>query len=215
MNGQGHPESAGLAGLPAAYIVRQMEYFKASTRKDPARMNGIAKQVSDEDVKQAAEYFASLKPIVWTKVVEADMVPKSRVARTRMRLHAEGSAMEPIGSRIITLPNDDEKIEERDPHTGFTAFVPKGALKKGETLVKTGAKGKTLQCSICHGADLHGIGDVPGIAGMHPIYLVRQLYAFKNGNANGGLDQLMKQVVEKLTDDDILNVAAYVASAPR
>ena len=215
MNGQGHPESASLAGLPENYIIRQMEYFKASVRKDPARMNGIAKAVSDEDVRQAAEYFASLKPIVWTKVVETDMVPKSRVGTTRMRLHAEGGGMEPIGMRIITLPNDDEKIEERDPHTGFTAYVPKGALKKGEALVKTGAKGKTLQCSICHGADLHGIGDVPGIAGMHPIYITRMLYAFKGGNANGGLDQLMKQVVEKLTDEDILNISAYVASVPR
>jgi cytochrome c553 len=215
MNGQGHPESAQLAGLPAAYIIRQMEYFKASVRKDPARMNGIAKAVSDEDVREAAQYFSSLKPIVWTKVVETDMVPKSRVARTRMRLHAEGGGMEPIGMRIITLPNDDEKIEERDPHTGFTAYVPKGSLKKGEALVKTGAKGKTLQCAICHGADLHGIGDVPGIAGMHPIYITRMLYAFKGGNANGGLDQLMKQVVDKLTDADILDISAYVASVPR
>jgi cytochrome c553 len=215
MNGQGHPESAQLAGLPANYIIRQMEYFKAGTRKDPARMNGIAKQVSDEDVRAAAEYFASLKPVLWTKVVEADTVPKSRVLRSRMRLPAVDGGMEPLGKRIITLPNDAEKIEERDPHTGFTAYAPKGSLKKGEALVKTGAKGKTIQCEICHGADLHGIGDVPGIAGMHPIYVTRMLYAFKNGNANGGLDQLMKKVVEKLDDDDILNIAAYVASAPR
>ena len=215
MNGQGHPESAGLAGLPANYIIRQMEYFKNSTRKDPARMNAIAKQVSDEDVRAAAEYFAQLKPIVWTKVVEADMVPKSRVLGSRMRMPAVDGGMEPLGKRIITMPNDAEKIEERDPHTGFTAYAPKGSLKKGEALVKTGGKGKTIQCAICHGADLHGIGDVPGIAGMHPIYVTRMLYAFKNGNANGGLDQLMKKVVEKLDDDDILNVAAYVASAPR
>jgi cytochrome c553 len=213
MNGEGHPESASLVGLPAAYIVRQMEYFKSGVRKDPARMNGIAKQVTEEEARQAAEYFSALKPMLWTKVVEADMVPKSRVMRTRMRLKAEDGGMEPLGNRIITIPLDDERIEERDPHTGFTAYVPKGSLKKGEALVKN-ANGKTIQCAICHGRDLHGIGDVPGIAGMHPIYIVRQLYNFKNGGANGGLDQLMKAVVEKL-DDDILNVAAYVASAPR
>src|ERR1700741_1159760 len=28
MSGQGHPESAHIAGLPADYIVRQMNYFK-------------------------------------------------------------------------------------------------------------------------------------------------------------------------------------------
>lgn len=214
MSGEGHPESAGLAGLPAAYIIRQMEYFKSGARKDPARMNGIAKQVTEEEVRQAAEYFSALKPMQWTKVVEADTVPKSRVMRTRMRLKAEDGGMEPLGNRIITLPLDDERIEERDPHTGFTAYAPKGSLKKGEALVKN-TNAKTIQCAICHGRDLHGIGDVPGIAGLHPIYIVRQLYNFKNGGANGGLDQLMKAVVEKLDDDDILNVAAYVASAPR
>ncbi len=214
MSGEGHPESAGLAGLPAAYIVRQMEYFKSGARKDPARMNGIAKQVTDEEIHQAADYFSALKPILWTKVVEAESVPKSRVMRTRMRLKAEGSEMEPLGNRIITLPVDDDRIEERDPHTGFIAYVPKGSLKKGEALAKN-VKGKTIQCAICHGVGLHGIGDVPGIAGLHPIYIVRQLYNFKNGGANGGLDQLMKAVVEKLDDDDILNLAAYVASAPR
>jgi len=214
MLGEGHPESAGLAGLPANYIIRQMEYFKSSVRKDPARMNGIAKQVTDEEVRQAAEYFAALKPTQWTKVVEADMVPKSRVARSRMRLPGEGGGMEPLGSRIITMPQDAERIEERDPHVGFIAYVPKGSLKKGEALVKN-AGNKTVQCAICHGQNLQGIGDVPRIAGMHPIYIVRMLYAFKNGNANGGLDQLMKQVVEKLSDDDILNIAAYVASVPR
>lgn len=214
MSGGGHPESAGLAGLPANYIIRQMEYFKSSARKDPARMNGIAKQVTDEEVRQAAEYFAALKPTQWTKVVEADMVPKSRVLRSRMRLPAVDGGMEPLGKRIITMPQDAERIEERDPHTGFIAYVPKGSLKKGEALVKN-TKNKTIQCAICHGGDLHGIGDVPAIAGMQPIYIVRQLYNFKNGNANGGLDQLMKAVVQKLDDDDILNIAAYVASVPR
>ena len=32
MSGQGHPESADIAGLPAEYIVRQMKYFKSGVR---------------------------------------------------------------------------------------------------------------------------------------------------------------------------------------
>jgi len=213
MSGHGHPESATLAGLSANYIMRQMEYFKSGARKEPARMNVIARQVTDEESRQAAEYFAALKPVVWTKVVEADSAPKTIVLRSRMRLPAPGGGMEPLGNRIMTLPLDAERVEERDPHadSGFTAYVPKGSLKKGEALAKN-TSGKTVQCAICHGKDLRGIGDVPRIAGLQPIYIVRQLYNFKNGGANGGLDQLMKQVVENLSDDDILNLAAYVAS---
>ncbi len=45
-------------------------YYKAGTRKDDARMGPIAKSKSDEDIRQAAEYFAALKPRVWVKVIE-------------------------------------------------------------------------------------------------------------------------------------------------
>src|ERR1700733_5067641 len=80
MSGHGHQESADLAGLSAEYIVRTMGDFKNGTRIDPARMNAIAKGMSDDDVRQAAEYFAALKPGGWVKVVEADTVPKSYVS---------------------------------------------------------------------------------------------------------------------------------------
>ena len=33
MSGQGHPESADIAGMPAAYIIRQMQYFKTGARR--------------------------------------------------------------------------------------------------------------------------------------------------------------------------------------
>ena len=74
MSGMGHPESSHLAGLPKEYILRQLADFKRGTRKDPTRMNGIAKDLSDEDAEQAAAWFSALKPIIWTKVVETDTV---------------------------------------------------------------------------------------------------------------------------------------------
>jgi cytochrome c553 len=51
MSGQGHPESADIAGLPADYIARQMRYFKSGARKDDNRMGPIAKVTSDEDTR--------------------------------------------------------------------------------------------------------------------------------------------------------------------
>jgi len=47
MSGQGHPESADIAGMPAEYLIRQMAYYKAGTRKDEARMGPIARAASD------------------------------------------------------------------------------------------------------------------------------------------------------------------------
>jgi cytochrome c553 len=212
MSGEGHPESAGLTGFTAAYLVQQMADFKSGARKDSARMNAIAKDVSDEESRQVAEWFASLKPGAWTKVVEADTIPKTIVGQGRMRFVAPAGGTEPIGQRIITVPQDQARARNRDPRSGFTAYVPKGSLAKGKALVEGGASGRTIACTICHGDSLKGLGNVPRLAGVHPIYLARQLYLFKDGTRNGVDAQLMKKPVARLTDDDILVIAAYLAS---
>jgi cytochrome c553 len=212
MSGSGHPESAEVAGFTADYIVQQMADFKSGVRKDSARMNGIAKEMSDEEIKQAAEYFAALKPRQWTKVTEAAMVPKTIVGQGRMRFVAPGGGTEPIGNRIITVPEDQERARWRDPKSGFIAYVPPGSVAKGKALVESGGSGKSIACATCHGDALRGLGNVPRLAGLHPIYIARQLYLFKDGSRNGIDAQLMKKAVARLTDEDILQISAYLAS---
>ena len=65
---------------------------------------------------------------------------------------------------------------------------------------------------IRHGADLNGLGPVPGIAGRSPSYLVRQMFDMQAGARHGEWTELMKPVVAKLTNDDLVNIAAYVSS---
>jgi cytochrome c553 len=212
MSGHGHQESADLAGLSADYIVRTMNDFKNGTRIDPARMNAIAKAMSDEEIKQAADWFAAMKPGGWIKVVETDTVPRSYVSvKGRQRLPSPGGGMEPLGDRIIELPQDVARATSRDPHSGFIAYVPVGSIAKGAALVKTGG-GKSIACNICHGDSLEGLGDVPRIAGLHPAYVARQLYAFQTGTNHSVSSALMKKVVANLTAGDILAIAAYAAS---
>lgn len=213
MSGHGHQESADLAGLSAEYIVRTMGDFKSGARIDPARMNAIAKGMSDEDVRQAAEYFAALKPGGWVKVVETETVPKSYVSvKGRQRLPLPGGGMEPLGNRIVELPQDVARATSRDPHSPFIAYVPVGSVAKGAALVKTGGSNKTIACAICHGDSLEGLGDVPRIAGLHPAYIARQLYAFQTGTNHSVSSALMKKVVMNLTPDDILAISAYAAA---
>jgi cytochrome c553 len=215
MSGMGHPESSDLAGLPVQYIVNQMNDFKSGARKDYARMNGIAAATTAEEWQQAAQWFSSLKPIPWYKVEEAEMVPKTYLTNPgRMRLPEPNGGMEPIGNRIIVVPQDVYRVMARDPRVGFTAYVPPGSIAKGEALATTGGNGKTIGCAICHGAGLKGVGDIPRLAGSHPTYLARQLYNLKMGNSNGMASSLMKPVVANLTDEDIVNLAAYIVSLP-
>ena len=217
-NGKGRPENAPVTGFTTSYFIQQMNDFKNGLRKsaEPRKNNTnlmatFAKGMTDEEIKAAAEYFGSMKWTPWIKVVETKTVPKTRNAGG-MFLTLEGNEKEPLGQRIIETPVNAEATEIlRDPHSSFIAYVPVGSVKKGETLVTKGA-GKTTQCGVCHGADLKGIGPVPGLAGRSPSYLVRQMNDMKQGTRNGTWTPLMKPVVANLTDEDLLNIAAYTAS---
>jgi cytochrome c553 len=216
-NGLGRPENSSLAGLPASYIAQQVADFKSGARKssEPASlpinlMVAVAKLVSEEDAKIAAEYFASLKPTPWIRVVETQTVPKTKVGGW-MLIADEGGGTEAIGQRVIEMPENLERTELRDSASGFIAYVPVGSIGRGESLINGGA-GKTTPCAVCHGAELKGLGPVPALAGRSPSYIVRQLYDIQHGVRNGQWTELMKSVVAGLSEEDLVAIAAYTAS---
>ena len=217
-NGQGRPENASLAGLPAGYILQQMADFKSGARSgsDPGMLSVIlmaklAKSITDEDSQAAAAYFSSIAMKPWIRVVEAEQVPRTKPAGGMMVV-VEGGEVEPIGDRVIEVSENLERTELRDPTSGFVAYVPKGSLEKGRLLVTTGGDGVTMQCSMCHGPDLRGMGNVPSIAGRSPSQMARQILDFQSGARNGSMATLMKGVVSKLTTADIVGITGYLAS---
>jgi len=216
-DGPGGPENSALAGLPAAYIVQQMNDYKSGARRTavPKRnidlMIGLAKAASDEEIAAAAAYFSALKPRRHTQVVETDTVPKTFIMANHYAALSSGEK-EAIGKRIVEVPEVLEQFVNRDTHARFIAYVPVGSVARGEALVKTGGAGKTLACVTCHGPDLKGVGLIPGIAGRSTNYVARQLYDIKHGFRAGAFAVLMKDVVAKLEEEDMLAVAAYLAT---
>ncbi len=221
-NGKGRPQNAGIAGLPVAYFIQQMIDFRDGKRKSagPGRyqyvrdkfelvednMIPIAKGMTDDDIKEAAQYFATMKWTPWIKVTEVNMVPKTRI-RNGQFLRLKQGGEEPLGQRIIEVPENTEFATVlRDPRSGSIAYVPVGSLKKGEALVKE------LRCRVCHGEDLMGLGPVPGIAGRSAGYLVRQMYNMQRGTRKGEWVGLMTPLVSKLNNDEMLAIAAYATS---
>jgi len=212
-NGKGRQENAGVSGLPISYFVQTMNDFKSGLRKssEPRKTNtnlmiAYAKAMTPEEIRQAAEYFGAMPWTSWIKVIETATVPKV-VSRGGIWIPIENAEKEPIGVRIIETPENPERTEVlRDPHSGFIAYAPIGSIKKGEALARSG------ECAVCHGADLNGLGPVPGIAGRSPSYIARQLYDMQSGARHGEWADLMKKVVAPLTSDDLVNLSAYVAS---
>ena len=179
-----------LAGLSAAYIEQQLADFKHGLRKssDPrhAPTNAMIQnetQANDEEITAAAEYFSALKPRPWIRVVETETVPQTHVAGW-MLVPSDGGQKEAIGVRIIETPENLERTELRDDHSGFIAYVPVGSVKKGAALA-SGASSKTLRCATCHGVGLKGRDNVPALAGRSPSYIVRQLYDIQSGARAG------------------------------
>jgi cytochrome c553 len=216
-NGLGRPENASLAGLPAEYIVQQVANFRNGSRKSsvsslpPTLMIATANGVSEAEVKAAAAYFSSLKPRPWIKVVEAATVLKTRVLGFMLVPDGSGDS-EPIGNRVIEMPEDVARTELRDSRSGFIAYAPPGSLAQGEALVTTGGSGKTVPCGICHGTDLKGLGPVPALAGRSPSYLFRQLYDIQHGTRAGSWTALMQPVVARLSEEEMVAIVAYAAS---
>ena len=215
MSGFGHPESADLTGFTADYVIQQMaglQVRRAQGLRAHERHREGAVRSGDARGGRVVRVAAARK---WSRVVEAAMVPKTFVGQGRMRfVDPKQTGMEPIGNRIITLPEDQERARLRDPKSGFVSYVPPGSLSKGKALVENGGGGKTVAVQHLPRRRTEGSGNVPRLAGVHPIYLARQLYLFKEGDRNGPDAPLMKRPVAKLTDEDILNISAYVGSLP-
>jgi cytochrome c553 len=219
-NGKGRPENASVVGFPKEYFIQQMYDFKNGLRQsaEPRKpntplMTGFAVAMTDDEIRAAAEYFSAMRWTPWIEVIETDTVPKTRIAGgMHLKLEGAEAGTEPLGRRIVESPVDAEHTELlRDPRSGFIAYVPKGSLARGEELARRGNGGVTA-CTICHGNDLGGLAIVPSLRGRSPSYVARQLADMKLGLRQGAWTPLMAPVVASLGSDDILSLAAYLAS---
>lgn len=218
-NGQGKPENGPVAGQPFAYLVQQMEDYRNGLRRTgeprmgpPTLMMGIGAAASPEEARVAAAYFSSMDFKQWVRVVETDSVPETRFAGWIHEV-IEGGGMEPIGNRVVEIPEDLARTKLRDDASGFVAYVPPGSIARGEALVRTGGEdGRSVACTTCHGDDLRGLGPMPALAGRSPSYLARQLYDLKAGNRNGAWSDLMDAAVANLTERDVVDIVAYASS---
>jgi cytochrome c553 len=217
-DGSGRPENASLAGLPATYIVQQVADIGTGARRTavptripPKLMSELAAVATAAEIKSAAEYFSKLRSQFRIKVIETETVPRTHVAGWILAIDKTGPR-EPIGERIIEVPEDVEQFEHRDPRTDFVAYVPVGAVKAGKYLVSNGGVDKTIACSGCHGADLKGTGNVPGIAGRSPSYIMRQLFDMQSGLRAGTAIAPMVPVVTRLSIPEMIQISSYLAT---
>jgi len=216
-DGSGGPENASIAGLPIAYFRQQVADFRSGARgtsvagRAPTTlMLATVKEITDEEIEAAAAYFSSIRPKASVRVVEATEVPRTFVTGWHLAV-APGGGTEPIGQRIVEVPENLEAFSLRDGRARFVAYAPPGSIKRGGALAAFGAGGQA-PCATCHGPDLRGREAVPGIARRSPSYAVRQFYDFRTGARAGPESAPMRAIAERLSADDMIALAAYAAS---
>lgn len=69
---------------------------------------------------------------------------------------------------------------------------------------------KAISCAACHGVDGNALAPTfPKLAGQSKGYLLKQLKDFKSG---ARIDEIMADLVVPLTEQDMINLAAYYAT---
>ena len=211
VNGAGRSENAQLRGLPVSYIEEQVHAFASGARRSagPAYpteyMVAAARAVSPADLHAAAVYFSSLEPKRHAQVLEAATIPRAVPEGFLYRFDA--TAREPLGNRIIEGATDAEHHRLHDPHENTIAYVPVGSIARGAALANQGTANSPA-CTTCHSVRFVGIG------GASPTYIVRQLAAFRARTRNDPEAAQMQTVASTLTDDQIIDLAAYIGSRP-
>jgi len=218
-NGHGLMQNGPLAGLSVDYFLQQLDDFANDRRltADLNKANGfemaaMARNMTDEEQRQAAEYYASIPFQKWVRVIESDTVPVFTATRNGLFLESEDGETEPLGMRVVEMPEDTYQSNMlRNPRSGMKAYVPIGSIARGEQIVRTGGE-RSTECLTCHGQDLLGTPIAPPIAGRQPSYVARQLYDMKVGTRAGAMAATMQLAVQHLTEEDIINIVAFVAS---
>ena len=97
----------------------------------------------------------------------------------RRRRHAVRRAGRRAPNRSATassmLPKDETEAKLRDPHSGFTDYVPAGSVAKGQALGSRRRRQDRCRARSATGRTCDGMGEVPGITGRTATYIFRQL----------------------------------------
>jgi cytochrome c553 len=107
----------------------------------------------------------------------------------------------------------DAEIEELAAF--YAAQRPRGGLRPiAPAKIAAGRRVmRANHCDSCHLPDLTGQRHVPRLAGLHYEYLLKEMRRFK-AQTRADLDGSMTMAAQTLSEQDIEDVVAYIASLP-
>ena len=123
--------------------------------------------------------------------------------RERMRV------VDPMNEMAKGLSDDDLR-NFADAIAKLPAPKPVEGPVDAARIERARALAEQNHCNVCHTPNFAGQENVPRIAGQREDYLVKALRGYKD-NSRRGYDAAMADVVPQITDEQILDLAYYLA----
>jgi len=122
--------------------------------------------------------------------------------------------------RLVEVMNEAAKDFSDDDLKTFSDFIAKlppprpadgdvdrARIDRGQALVRQ------YRCDFCHSPDLAGRDNIPRLAGQREDYLIKAMREYKS-NARPGYDASMADVLARISDAEILDLAYFAARQP-
>jgi cytochrome c553 len=123
--------------------------------------------------------------------------------------------------RLVEVMNEACKDFSDDDLRTFSDFIAKlpaprpadgepadpARIDRGQALVRQ------YRCDFCHSPDLAGRDNIPRLAGQREDYLIKAMREYKS-NARPGYDASMADVLARISDAEILDLAYFAARQP-
>jgi cytochrome c553 len=220
-----------MAGQRGRYTMAALQEYKEGKRVHAA-LRAIAKDLSDDETRGVAAYYASLRPIPAAKgalfspyengkAVSAACTSchgadgNSKTAGTpnlagQQPIYFVAATQEYLTGARASAPMDPmlRKLGKLDIESVALYFAsqtpaPRSAPPKGDAAA---GEPKTAVCGGCHGS--HGVSTdaaTPSLASEDPQYLTQAIKAYRTTRKHA----LMARLVANLSDQDIDNIVAF------
>ncbi|WP_394242824.1 c-type cytochrome [Vibrio astriarenae] len=117
----------------------------------------------------------------------------------------------------MAMPLSDEDMADLAAYYASVpiahATTPEDVVDQGKALYSAGDAERGLTaCIACHGPRGNGteLSGFPKISGQQPDYIKAQLEKFRSGERGNDMNAMMRDIAQKLTDDDIAILSQYV-----
>lgn len=139
----------------------------------------------------------------------------------QLRSFKEGRRSDPAMDSMVMTLSDQDMHDIGAYYEGQTltgdALPDETArqLVRGEKLYFNGnARTGMAACVGCHGRDGRGLPkepSIPPIGGQHKEYVYKMLKAFNGGMRSNDREQMMRRIAERMSEEEMQALAAYVA----